>query len=128
VVIIKNGQLGLGDNIDRNVPVQIQDLKVKQVSAGSRFTVAIDLEDNVWVFGANEYGQLGLNDCSDRNVPTKIPNLKAKQVSTGYEHTAVMDLNNDIWVFGSNNYGRLGSGDYEKIKYAPTRIENIKAK
>jgi alpha-tubulin suppressor-like RCC1 family protein len=78
-----NGQLGLGDNINRNVFTQILNLKAKQVSAGNKHTAAIDLNNDVWSFGSNENGQLGLGDNKDRNESTQIPNLKAKKISVG---------------------------------------------
>jgi alpha-tubulin suppressor-like RCC1 family protein len=71
------GQLGIGNYIDKNIPTQILNLKVKQVSVGG-YTILIDIEDNIWAFGVNFNGQLGLVDFEDRNIPTQIPNLKAR--------------------------------------------------
>jgi len=58
----------------------------------------IDLEDNVWVFGYNNYGQLGLGDSAgedddtqERHVPVQIPNIKAKKVIAGDNHSAIID-------------------------------------
>ncbi len=70
----KYGQLGLGDNKNRNVPTQMLNQKAKQVSVGGESTAIIDLENNVWVFGGNYFGQLGLGDNQDRNIPTQILN------------------------------------------------------
>jgi hypothetical protein len=33
------------------LPIQIPDLKVKQVACGDDHTVLADLNDNIWVFG-----------------------------------------------------------------------------
>ncbi len=123
------GQLGLGlelgDNVNRNVPTQIHNIKAQSVSAGGH-TVMIDLNNNVWSFGYNYYGQLGLGDKMNRNVPTKIPNLLTKIVSVGYAHTIMIDLNNNVWSFGVNNYGELGLGDKMK-RNVPTKIPNLLA-
>jgi hypothetical protein len=39
------------------------------------------MENNLWIYGENEYGQLGLGDDMYRNDPTQISNLKTQQVA-----------------------------------------------
>ena len=60
------------------------------MSAGTRQTIIIDMENNVWSFGYNNNGELGLGDNIDRLTPTKIPNLKGEKVSTGIYHTIMI--------------------------------------
>jgi alpha-tubulin suppressor-like RCC1 family protein len=130
------GQLG----IDRKIsglttltPTKFLRFKVKTVSAGMDYTVAIDFVGDVWTFGINLDGQLGLGDRTHRFIPTKIPfddfglpDLKFKDIFAGWAHTVVLDFDNNVWTFGSNIYGQLGSGDAEgRIK--PTKIPNFKA-
>jgi alpha-tubulin suppressor-like RCC1 family protein len=138
----KSGQLGLGDNQDKNIPTQIPDFKAKQISAGSSHTVVIDLDYNIWTFGYNGSGQLGLGDTQNRNIPTQITfndlssnevsgitrtrHLKAKQVSSGIYYTAIIDLNDNIWVFGDNRVGQLGLGDRQD-RNIPIQIPHFKA-
>ena len=57
---------------DRNIPTQIPNIKAKVVSCGNYHTMIIDLNNNVWAFGYNDYGQLGLGDNQNRNIPTQI--------------------------------------------------------
>jgi len=83
----EDGQLGLGDDVDRFIPTLLPNIKAKQVSAGESHTVLIDLQNNVFVFGDNEYGRLGLVDRLVRFIPTLLPNIKAEQVSVGNVHT-----------------------------------------
>jgi alpha-tubulin suppressor-like RCC1 family protein len=59
--------------MNRLIPTKIPDFKVKSISAGLFHTVAIDLNNNVWVFGYNGDGQLGLGDRKKRVNRTKIP-------------------------------------------------------
>lgn len=78
-----SGQLGVGDEINRNSFVQIPDLKgtpIKQISAGDYHTVILDFRNNIWVCGKNGGGQLGLGDNQPRNVPVKIHSFKSKQL------------------------------------------------
>ncbi len=77
------GQLGLGDNKYRNIPVKVVGLKVKQVSSSEYHTVLIDINNNVWTFGNNKFGQLGIGDFENKNTPTQIPNMKARKVIAG---------------------------------------------
>ncbi|XVF09098.1 hypothetical protein REPUB_Repub07fG0061900 [Reevesia pubescens] len=55
-----NGQLGHGDNADRNIPTLVEALKnkqVKRVVCGSNFTAAICLHD--WALGADHFNCSG---------------------------------------------------------------------
>jgi alpha-tubulin suppressor-like RCC1 family protein len=67
--------------------------------------VAIDLNNNVWVFGYNGDGQLGLSDRKKRVNRTKIPSwgvnlhyLQAKFVAVGSFYTMIIDFNDSLWV------------------------------
>jgi alpha-tubulin suppressor-like RCC1 family protein len=64
-------QLGLGDNIDQNFPIEIPNFKAQQVAVGNVHTVIIDLKNNMWVFGNNEYGQLGSRQ-NNTNTDTQL--------------------------------------------------------
>ncbi|KAL9248146.1 hypothetical protein vseg_021502 [Gypsophila vaccaria] len=74
----KFGQVGVGDNIDRCSPVQIQfpkDQKIVQMCCGWRHTLAITERNNVFSWGRGTNGQLGLGDSADRNLPMMIDAL-----------------------------------------------------
>ena len=72
-----NGQLGLGDTNDRNIPTVIPNLNnVKQISCGGHHTIFLLNDGTVKACGYNSSGQLGLGDTTDRNIPTVIPNLE----------------------------------------------------
>jgi alpha-tubulin suppressor-like RCC1 family protein len=135
------GQLGLGDADNRETPTKIHfddfglpNLKFKSAVAARHYTVVLDFNDNVWVFGMNDHGQLGLGDVKKRRIPTKIPfgafgmpELKVKSIFAGMAVTMIIDSNDDVYAFGSNSKGQLGVGD--KInKLKPTKINNFKAK
>jgi hypothetical protein len=44
-----HGQLGLGDNETRSTPTKIFDFKCKTISVGHSHTVAIDLNNDIWI-------------------------------------------------------------------------------
>ena len=70
------GQLGLGDTIDRNIPIKIENLPpIKYVACGNGYTLFVDFDNIVYSCGNNNSGELGLGDTNDRNIPSKIENL-----------------------------------------------------
>src|SRR3990167_10450631 len=67
------GQLGLGDEVDRNVPEQITNLpKIISTIALCYSAFFLDVEGTVWACGDNQYGNLGLGDMRNRTKPTPI--------------------------------------------------------
>jgi len=83
----KYGQLGHGDNEDRNVPTEIQrgeyglhkDNNILGVSCGANYTVLLSNDGRIWTFGRNKYGQLGHGDNEEKNIPTEIRDLSLRQ-------------------------------------------------
>ena len=70
-----NGQLGLGDNKNRNVPTLLilsNNEKILNLSSGNHHIICITKSENIYVWGKNESGQLGLGDRNDRNIPTLL--------------------------------------------------------
>jgi alpha-tubulin suppressor-like RCC1 family protein len=66
------GQLGLGNNTQRNAPTQIGTLSDWSIIAsGGLHTLAINVTTrSLWAWGSNSNGQLGLGGTLDRNSPT----------------------------------------------------------
>merc|ERR1712000_196829 len=70
------GQLGLGDEDNRNLPEKFSTLpegagKISKIACGGAHTILIDNKHQTYVFGYNKYGQLGLGDEYKRNLPKK---------------------------------------------------------
>lgn len=86
-------------------------VKFKKVRAGLDSGYAIDVEDNLWVVGYNEYSQLGLNDKEARNIWTKTSLTNVKDIDLGFYHGLVLDNSGDVWVSGMHGNGQLGLGD-----------------
>jgi alpha-tubulin suppressor-like RCC1 family protein len=126
------GQLGLEDNLDKNVPTEIQreeDVKIISVSCGGFHTVLLSDDDRIWTFGDNFYGQLGHGDIEERYVPTEIQrninglhkDVRIIDISCGSKHTVLLSDDGGIWTFGNNEHGQLGDGDYY-CSILPTKI------
>ena len=69
------GQLGLGDDTDRNTPTKVNIDSVKEVVAGDKHTIFLKNDKTVWATGWNHDGQLGLGDKTNRNTPTKVDKI-----------------------------------------------------
>jgi len=132
------GQLGLGhkQSISKPNPLLLKDKQfmAKLVTCGGNSTMLIDLDDNLWGFGRNDYGQLGVGDNSHKLTPIMI-SKKIRSVACSEFHTIILNLDNEAWVFGRNDYGQLGLGHNENrnipnplIISTPNKQIHIKAK
>jgi alpha-tubulin suppressor-like RCC1 family protein len=71
-----NGQLGLGDNLERTIPTQVgTDNDWVQVRVASNHTVAIKTDGMVWAWGNNSDGKLGNGTLEDSNIPVCITSV-----------------------------------------------------
>jgi alpha-tubulin suppressor-like RCC1 family protein len=119
------GQLGVGDDTDRNRGVvQVVALTgiFSQVAAGSAHSLALRPSDGtVWAWGYNLFGQLGngaaLGSATPVNTPFQVKKSDGtfltgvtKIVAIG-NHSLAVDNNGQLWAWGENSYGELGLGD-----------------
>ena len=106
-----SGQLGLGDNIDRQSPQELSLLNVSTICCGGAHTIALIQGGKIYSWGYNFYGQLGLGDNNGRNFPQELYFYEdIMSVDCGYGHTICMTVNNKIYGWGSNDFGQLGIG------------------
>jgi alpha-tubulin suppressor-like RCC1 family protein len=119
---IKDGQLGLGDNVNRLLPVLIPTLSnIKQISSNSEstasheehFSLVLNNLGDVYSFGSNfvlnyfkiniKNGQLGQGDLLNRNIPTLLSFVSnITQISAGGSHSIIINNDNKFLSFGSN--------------------------
>ena len=103
------GQLGIGDNNNRNIPTLLNlpnNEKPLSISCGYNHTICLTKNENIYVWGNNDYGQLGIGDNNNRNIPTllNLPNNeKPLSISCGYYHTICITKNENIYVWGYND-------------------------
>jgi alpha-tubulin suppressor-like RCC1 family protein len=116
------GQLGLGDNVNKNTFTQVTTTgkKILSASCGVNHTVIVtnDATNNLYVAGSNGSGQLGLGDNVNKNTFTQVTTVaitgkKILSASCGRFHTIIVtdDATNNLYVAGSNEDGQLGLGD-----------------
>ena len=118
-----HGQLGLNDkNIDStDIPTLIPDIpEIQRIECGDFHSMCIDVNDNLWIFGHNDYGQLGLGDRKNRFKPILHPTLSnIIDISSGGEQAFVKTQDNKIYAFGNNEYSQLGIKTSEDYQLTP---------
>ena len=69
----QDGQLGLGDNKNINLPTLVMtDTTIRQIVCGYRHTFIFKKSGELFAFVYNDDGQLGLGDNNNRNTPTLL--------------------------------------------------------
>jgi alpha-tubulin suppressor-like RCC1 family protein len=117
------GQLGLGDLIDRNVPVQVGfDIDWFNIDGGGFHSLLLKTNGSLWACGNNQYGQLGLGDTTNRITPSRVGiHLDWVSIVAGFSHSLALKADGTLWSYGNNFYGQLGLGDLVDISI-PTLI------
>lgn len=126
------GQLGTGDNVNRDRPVQIGadtlGTNVHSVGAGAGFACTRKVDGTVWCWGQNESGQLGRGDTTARRTPEQVVsddlNGTVTQLAAGGSHACALKADGSLWCWGKNQYGQLGLGDTRR-RELPERVTTI---
>ncbi len=129
-----DGQLGLGDTIDRDTPTENTQLEqiiqdnggidnILTLETGYRHNILIFKNGKVYVWGGNWNGQLGTRDWWKRDTPTE--NTQLEQIiqdnggvnniltlETGGDHNILVFKNGKVYVWGDNSGGQLGLRDW----------------
>lgn len=107
-----NGQLGNGNYIDTNLPVQVAGLTgVISIAGGGLHSLALKSDGTVWAWGMNANGQLGNGNNTTSNFPVQVSGLTGViAISAGGVHSLALKNDGTVWAWGSNFYGRLGNG------------------
>ena len=107
------GQLGLGDNNNRNLPTLVMtDTTIRQIACGSDHTFILKESGELFAFGCNCYGQLGLGDNENRNIPTLLTKDKTiRRIICGVFHSFILKESGELFAFGYNKSGELGLSD-----------------
>jgi alpha-tubulin suppressor-like RCC1 family protein len=118
-----NGQLGIGNNIDSSIPIEITGgalagKTVTQIAAGAGVhTCALLSDATIACWGGNGFGQLGTSDTAERNIPVAITGgaLAGKtitQIAVGGGHSCALFSDSTVACWGNNLLGQLGIGSY----------------
>jgi alpha-tubulin suppressor-like RCC1 family protein len=116
------GQLGNNSVTSSPEPVTVKNHnggsleRVKKISAGYRYNLALLEDDSVWAWGQGDWGQLGNNRLD--NLLAAVPVLDSegkklegvKDISAGpYHSLALLKDNGKMLAWGHNQEGQLGN-------------------
>ncbi|CAN1788715.1 Ultraviolet-B receptor UVR8 [Linum perenne] len=111
----EDGQLGLGDNEDRewvSVVKALEPYRVRSVVAGSRNSLAICDDGKLFTWGWNQRGTLGRQpETKIENVPSQVKALadvNIVQAALGGWHCLAVDDQGRAYAWGGNEYGQCG--------------------
>ena len=105
-----NGELGLGDTVQRLTPTHIIDTVIS-FAAGYDHALFVKGDGSLWGMGSNAYGQLGDGNTTDRSSPIQIVDANVRAVAAGDGHSLFLKRDGSLWTIGRNDYGQLGDGN-----------------
>ena len=132
------GELGDGTYEQRRTPVKARkpadapaDFTYVQVSTGSRHSLALGSDGNVYAWGSNGSGRLGDGKYTsfNQNTPVKVKrpadapaDITYVQVSAGNLHSLAVGSDGNAYAWGDNGSGQLGDGTETK-KNTPVKVK-----
>jgi len=115
-----NGQLGIGNTTQQNLPKEITNASfyaktITSIACGNNHTVFLTSEGKVWACGNPANGRLGLGTdiTTNRTVPLEITNVAfyantITAIATKDSHTVFLTSGGKVWSCGLNTNGQLG--------------------
>jgi len=130
----EKGQLGLGDQLNRNTPTLLESLKGSKViggSCGRHHTVVITATGESFAWGGNAHGQCGTGSVKKVKggedmllTPQKSLVSKTSTVACGAEFTMWL-CDGKLWSAGLPQYGQLGHGTDNQYNASDSSIKMV---
>jgi alpha-tubulin suppressor-like RCC1 family protein len=129
-----SGQLGNGQSLDQESPVQVSNLtNIDSMSLGETHTCAITkasetITSKLWCWGDYSNGKLGVDPSviGSGNLPIEVTGLLGSPlaVAAGKEHTCAIiqnEVDSSVMCWGYNQEGQLGIGNTTSMSL-PTEV------
>ena len=134
-----NGQLGIGDYNDRNVPTVIESLiadPVSKISAGHSHSAIVTSDGKLYAWGANPDARLCRKTTyyklshrpKNINKPAFCKALKDRKmidVSLGADHSLFLEDNGTVYASGNASRGQLGDNYYHPDIYPDPYVQHF---
>ncbi|MFF0429189.1 RCC1 domain-containing protein [Streptomyces sp. NPDC004520] len=123
------GQLGDGlpdPSTPATRPVSVQGLnRVKEITAGCQYALALREDGTVWTWGRNDEGQLGIGTTTARSTPQRVPGLEnVVSVKAGCRHALALTADHKVKAWGRGGNGELGNDTTEQST-TPVDVEHL---
>jgi len=129
------GQLGLGDIVDRDSPVQVgAGTAWTSVAAGTDFSMATKSDNTLWTFGGDSYYQLGQGLPTvgyPRSSPVQVSGAFNGTIAAGPYTAYAVKTDGTLWGWGRNhsvnlsfNYYLLGGAGATWVQSNPVQISS----
>ena len=114
-----HGVLGHGNPLQSehylgpSIITSLNERKIRNISCGNNYTLAIDDRGNLFAWGFGRHGVLGLGDEKDRLKPTLVEeniNEKIIYIDAGFAHSGIVTESGKILMAGKDSDGALGFG------------------
>jgi alpha-tubulin suppressor-like RCC1 family protein len=110
------GQLGDGTRHEHDTPARVDlpaGTKVKAISAGDQFGLALTTAGHILAWGRNNSGQLGNGTTTDSDAAVRVAlpaGITVTAVSAGCLHSLALTSTGRVLGWGDNFAGELGNG------------------
>nr|UWI51411.1 hypothetical protein NZ312_06830 [Clostridioides difficile] len=121
-----SGQLGIGDNVNRNTFTKINVENVKYVAIYGNTSLLLTNDGLLYGAGNNGKGQLGLGDTTSRNIFTRIPINGVRDVYICNDVSIIVKNDNTCYACGFVN-GYFGFTEGSINTFTKINIENVKS-
>jgi alpha-tubulin suppressor-like RCC1 family protein len=100
-------------------------VRIREVSAGCDFSLAVSTDGQVWGWGDDVNGQLGTKAGGFRPSPVQAqlpPGVRVRTVSAGGAHSLAVTTTGRALAWGDNENGQLGTGSTSTGNATPVPV------
>ncbi|QUI20897.1 hypothetical protein HZI73_00600 [Vallitalea pronyensis] len=120
------GQLGDETTIDKNSPIQVENVSdIQAMVGGQSYSIILKNDGTLWSWGANgAEGNLGNNSLNSSLIPVQVSGLTSVQAIDSYElYSLALKNDGTVWAWGHNYSYVLGI--IEPNSKVPVQVSNL---
>jgi len=105
-----NGELGIGNNNNKNVPKQVEllaDKVIKQISVGTSHVIALTEDGEIYTWGLNANGQLGIGNTKNSNIPQNVKIPESTELIQVVKNTIIKVIANNNVSYAISQSGKV---------------------
>lgn len=125
------GELGDGTQVTRSTPEQVSGISVpsvRQIVAGTTYSMVLGSDGSVWAWGADGNGQLGdgaTGIVRTRPVETVGMASGITHIAAGVSHVLALRSDGTVLAWGDDTQGEIGDGTASGNHTLPTEVTGL---